>query len=215
MKVQAKPIGTPEEFNVVIQPMILEGDNLRLVPIYTKQDFEKLYETYSKCPEVFRWYPDGPASTREEFVNLYEGFQKDKNRHTFVAYDKNSSPERVIGSVQYLDLYPSHKRNEIGSIWIIPEMRGTYALIEMNYLLFYHAFDILKFHRTQWKTHHENIVSQKAATKLGFTYEATFKHHIIMYDGTTRNSVFYSVVLEDWPLVKENLDTRLLAFKKQ
>ncbi|KAH8556089.1 hypothetical protein BGW37DRAFT_471034 [Umbelopsis sp. PMI_123] len=155
-------------------------------------NLEKLYETYSKCPAAFRLYPDGPASILEEFVDLYEMFQKDKNRHTFVAYDKNSNPERAIGSVQEM---------KIGSIWIIPEMRGTYALIEMSYISTIPCF------------RNSQILSHKVATKLGFTYEATFKHHIIMHDGTTRHSVFYSVVIDDWLSVKEKLEGRLLAFK--
>jgi len=215
MKVQVTPVGSSKEYNTVIQPAILEGDNLRLVPALASRDAEKLYEVYSQSPEVFKYFPDGPTSTLEEFKALYQDFHNDPHRLTFIVFDKNFSPERIIGSVQFLDMYPSHKRNEIGCIWITPSMHGTYALLEINYILLEYSFRDLHFKRVQWKTHHDNIASQKAALKLGFTYEATFKNHIVMYDGSTRHSVFYSVVDEDWPSVKELLDAKIAAKVQQ
>jgi RimJ/RimL family protein N-acetyltransferase len=215
MKVEVTPVGTSKKYNTVIEPAILEGDNLRLVPMLATADAEKLYAVYSQSPQVFKYFPDGPSDTLEEFKALYQSFDDDITRLTFLVYDKNSTPEPIIGSVQFLDLYPSHKRNEIGSIWITPSMHGTYALLEINLLLMSYSFEDLKFKRVQWKTHHENIASQKAALKLGFKYEATFKNHIIMYDGTTRHSLYYSVVDEDWPTVKEGLEARIQQRKQQ
>ncbi|KAG2186291.1 hypothetical protein INT43_002729 [Umbelopsis isabellina] len=214
MKVQYTAEGSKEKYNTLIDPYVLEGDNLKLVPVLIERDAKVLYDTYSQNPETFQYFPDGPASSFEEFKKIYTSFHEDATRLTFTVYDKNSTPERCIGSVQLLEITPSHKRTEIGSIWITPSMRGTYALMEINYLLLAYGFDKLQYRRVQWKTHHNNIPSQKAAIKLGFTLEGTLRNHIIMYDGTTRHSVYYSVIEEDWPQVKDGLDAKLVAFKQ-
>jgi RimJ/RimL family protein N-acetyltransferase len=200
MKVQYTAEGSKEIYNTAIDPYVLEGDNIKLVPVLIDRDADVLYNTYAENPETFQYFPDGPASSLEEFKKIYNDFHKDVTRLTFTVYDKNSSSERCIGSVQLLEITPTHKRTEIGSIWI-------------TYLLLAYAFEKLQYRRVQWKTHHNNIPSQKAAIKLGFKLEGTLRNHIIMYDGTTRHSVYYSIIEEDWPNVKESMDERLAAFK--
>ncbi|MGW2898797.1 GNAT family N-acetyltransferase [Streptomyces sp. NPDC001212] len=53
--------------------------------------------------------------------------------------------------------------------------------------------------------------SQQALTRLGLVYEGTLGSHMVRQDGTRRDSLYYSVLADEWPSVRENLLTRVAA----
>ena len=57
-----------------------------------------------------------------------------------------------------------------------------------------------------------NLRSQAAILKLGATREGVFRSHMIRRDGTLRDSVYFSIIREEWPQVRERLSARLGAF---
>ncbi len=74
---------------------------------------------------------------------------------------------------------------------------------------FTHAFEALGLRRVALKTHHANLQSQRNILKLGATFEGTFRNHMVMPDGSTRHTMWYSIVAEDWPGVKAQLLERV------
>jgi N-acetyltransferase len=66
--------------------------------------------------------------------------------------------------------------------------------------------------RVSLKTHHENLRSQTAIAGIGAKFEGVFRNHMIMPDGSIRHSHWYSVIREEWPEVKSNLETRMNRF---
>ena len=54
-------------------------------------------------------------------------------------------------------------------------------------------------------------ISRAAILKLGATQEGIFRKHMIMPDGHVRDSVFFSIVDTDWPVVKAGLEKRLIG----
>jgi hypothetical protein len=46
---------------------------------------------------------------------------------------------------------------------------------------------------------------------LGATYEGTLRRHQRRVDGTIRDSVLFSITVEDWPVVERRLVERLGA----
>ncbi len=53
--------------------------------------------------------------------------------------------------------------------------------------------------------------SQQALKRLGLVYEGTLRSHMVRQDGTRRDSLYYSVLADEWPSVRENLLTRVAA----
>jgi RimJ/RimL family protein N-acetyltransferase len=47
--------------------------------------------------------------------------------------------------------------------------------------------------------------------KMGAKQEGIFRHNMVMPDGYVRDSVYFSVLKEEWPTVKEGLLKRLRA----
>ena len=59
--------------------------------------------------------------------------------------------------------------------------------------------------RVFFKTDSMNERSRNAILRLGATFEGNFRHHMMRPDGTWRDSAFYSILLEEWPAIKEKL----------
>ncbi len=115
----------------------------------------------------------------------------------------------VVGSTSYLDPMPEHRRVEIGSTWYIPDVWGTQVNPECKLLLLAHAFDVLGMNRVSLCTDVRNTRSQAAIEKLGAVREGILRSHMVTQGGRVRDSVLYSIVLEDWPEVKARLIARL------
>ena len=78
-------------------------------------------------------------------------------------------------------------------------MWGTGASIEAAQLLIHHAFDELHAIRVAFKTDARNVRSQRAIERLGATREGLFRRHRILRDGHLRDSIYYSLLADEWP----------------
>ncbi len=72
-----------------------------------------------------------------------------------------------------------------------------------------YCFEVLNLIRVQFKTDERNIRSQKAIERIGGVKEGILRNHMIRKDGTFRDSVFYSIIDSEWPLVKKRLEIML------
>jgi RimJ/RimL family protein N-acetyltransferase len=115
----------------------------------------------------------------------------------------------VAGSTSYLDPVPEHRRVEIGSTWYTPGVWGTQVNPECKLLLLAHAFDVLGMNRVSLCTDIRNTRSQAAIENLGAVREGVLRSHMVTQGGRIRDSVLYSIVIEDWPGVKAGLIARL------
>jgi len=114
-----------------------------------------------------------------------------------------------VGSSSYLDIRPEHKAVEIGSTWIAASHQRTFVNPESKYLMLKHAFETLGCVRVQFKTDERNVQSRAAMVKLGCKWEGVLRKHIICPDGYIRNTVYYSILADEWPEVRDSLVDRL------
>ena len=70
------------------------------------------------------------------------------------------------------------------------------------YLMMRRVFDELGYRRYEWKCDALNAPSRKTATRLGFTFEGTFRQ-ATMYKGRNRDTAWYSIIDTEWPAVKQ------------
>jgi RimJ/RimL family protein N-acetyltransferase len=118
---------------------------------------------------------------------------------------------RAIGSTRFLDIAPEHGRLEIGWTWIAPSHRRTATNTEAKLLQLSHAFDELGATRVALKTDERNERSQAAIARLGAVREGVLRHQFRMPDGFMRSSVYFSILADEWPAVKAQLEARLAA----
>lgn len=112
---------------------------------------------------------------------------------------------RVIGSTRFGNYVPAHRRIEIGWTWIAPRWQRTAVNTEAKLLMLTHAFDALRCRRVELKTSARNARSRAAMLRIGATEEGTLRQHMINPDGSSRDSVYFSILDGEWPMVKERL----------
>src|SRR3546814_7879781 len=108
------------------------------------------------------------------------------------------------------DLDHRHRRTEIGWTWLAPSHQRTAINTESKYLMLRHAFETLGLMRVEFKTDSLNDKSRRALQRIGATEEGIFRRHMQTASGRVRDSVYFSVVDVEWPVVKQHLE-RLLA----
>lgn len=94
---------------------------------------------------------------------------------------------------------------EIGSILYAPVLQRTPAATEVQLLLATYVFETLRFRRYEWKCNALNGPSVRAAKRLGFTYEGTFRQHMIV-KGRSRDTAWFSMVDGEWARVKRGFE---------
>jgi RimJ/RimL family protein N-acetyltransferase len=115
----------------------------------------------------------------------------------------------VVGSTSYIQVDSEQKTAEIGSTWYIPAAQGTKVNPECKYLLMRHAFEDWGAIRIQFVTDVNNLHSQRAILKLGAKFEGKLRSHKIREDGSTRDSMVYSIIACEWPSVRDKLLARV------
>ncbi|HTX90806.1 MAG TPA: GNAT family protein [Anaerolineales bacterium] len=116
---------------------------------------------------------------------------------------------RIAGATRYLEMRPEHKALEIGGTWYGLDFQRTAVNTECKYLLLKYAFETLGCVRVQFKADSRNVRSLRAIERLGATREGVLRNHYIMPDGAHRDSVYYSVLDQEWPTVRQKLESLL------
>ena len=116
---------------------------------------------------------------------------------------------RVAGATRYLNIVPENRGLEIGGTWYGLEFQRTAVNTECKYLLLKHAFETLGCIRVQFKTDMRNERSQRAIERIGAKQEGVLRNHMILPDGRYRDSVYYSIIDNEWPGVKARLEEML------
>jgi len=74
-----------------------------------------------------------------------------------------------------------------------------------------HAFEGLGAVRVQLKTDARNVQSQTAIARLGAVREGVLRKHMLLHDGFLRDTVVYSILDDEWPVVKDRLKAKMAA----
>jgi RimJ/RimL family protein N-acetyltransferase len=120
------------------------------------------------------------------------------------------TPEgRAMGMTTYMNIDASNKRVEVGSTWVSPEVQRTGLNTEAKLLLLAHAFDTLGCIAVEFRTHAMNVQSRRAIERLGAKLDGILRNHMVMANGTLRDSAVYSILPHEWPAVRANLEWQL------
>ena len=77
--------------------------------------------------------------------------------------------------------------------------------------MFAHAFDVLGAGRVELKADARNARSRAAMLRLGAPEEGVLRRHMATHTGYVRDTVYHSVLADEWPAVRARLDARLAA----
>lgn len=185
--------------------VVLEGTVVRLEPI-DERHRDDLLAAAAEDPETWRYMRDNLAAG----AAAWPAYLADALRPEFVTWATvERATGRAVGSSRFGDISPDDGRVEIGWTWIAPSRQRTAVNTEAKLLQLSYAFDELGATRVALKTDGRNERSQRAIERLGAVREGVLRRHIRMPDGFIRDTVYYSILAEEWPAVKARLEERL------
>lgn len=199
---------TPTPLHIAT-PVTLEGSVVRLEPI--RRDHADLFWQVAKddLDDIFRWIPYS-MKTQDDFRKLIDKALAEQERGESVVFATvERSSGRTIGSTRFMNIDRANRRVEIGSTWIAPAWQRTGVNTEAKYLMLQQAFEVWGCFRVELKTDALNEKSRAAILRLGAKEEGTLRRHVITWTGRVRDSVYFSILDNEWPAVKTKLEAMM------
>jgi RimJ/RimL family protein N-acetyltransferase len=187
-----------------VKPVTLRGERALLVPL--EEAHVKGLADAGAAPEIWHYMPAWPSSAEEMRAVVEQALRlRDAGAEMpFTIIDQADG--RIVGSTRYLEITPAHRGLEIGWSWLTPEVWRTRINTECKLLLLRHAFEELGAIRVQLKTDLRNARSQAAIARIGGVREGVLRQHRIMPDGYLRDTVYFSILDHEWPVVRARLE---------
>lgn len=185
-------------------PLQLQDNRVRLEPLESKH-FNELLPIALNNPDLLKYSPS-PFGTEEALRDYIANAMAQKlaqKRFPFAIYDKLN--ERYAGSTSLGELSFQHDRLQIGWTWLGKDFQRTGINRRCKFLLLSHAFEILSCERVEFLIDSRNKASIAAIVAIGGKYEGLLRNHMFTSDGHLRSSLYYSILKDEWPLVKNNL----------
>ncbi|HMO30686.1 GNAT family N-acetyltransferase [Enterovirga sp.] len=195
------PIGAEVDATPAKRPepgLVLEGRHVRLVPIDPAAHGSALYAGSHGPGREALWQYLFPAPFPDEgaFRAYLEKAAASADPFMLAILDRDSG--EAVGHATYMRIEPAHRAIEVGNILYTPRLQRGPGGTEAMYLMARHAFEDLGYRRYEWKCNDLNGPSRRAAHRYGFTYEGTFRQHMIV-KGRNRDTAWYAMLDGDWP----------------
>lgn len=144
---------------------------------------------------LWTYLRDGPFDSRAAFADHVEQRLAAETMEVVIR----DGDGIACGLASLMRAEPAHGCVEIGNVLLGPRLQRTPAATEAMSVLAGHVFD-LGYRRYEWKCDALNAPSRRAAQRLGFAYEGTFRRHRVS-KGRSRDTAWYAMTVDDWPRI--------------
>ncbi|RNM15740.1 N-acetyltransferase [Nocardioides pocheonensis] len=200
-----QPIGPAVEWSPrePVSPVHLEGRWSRVEPV-AAHHLDGLYDALVlRSPDsIWTYLAAGPFPDR---AGLNAWLRSLHDEATWFPHAICQADGRPLGIASYLRADPANGSVEVGGIAYAAALQRTTAATEAMYLMARHVFDDLGYRRYEWKCDALNEPSRRAAARLGFTYEGTFRNALV-YKGRNRDTAWFSITDAEWPAIRTALE---------
>lgn len=195
------PLGPPVEAPGCPRPRsrTFEGSRVRLEPVDPQRHAPALFagsHGEAAPPELWAYMGYGPFAGETAMAGWLERCAASHDPLYFTVIDR--ATDRAAGMVSLLRIDPPNGVIEVGHIWYAPAVQRTALPTEAMLLLFAYVFEELGYRRLEWKCNALNAASRRAALRLGFTYEGTFRQHMVV-KGRNRDTAWFAMLDGEWP----------------
>lgn len=190
-----------------IRPVTLNGEHAMLAPL-SLDHCGDLTEAV-KDGELWRlWYTMIPVPEKMQ-MEIERRLQLQANGIAlpFAVIDRSTG--KASGLTSYLNVDAPNRRVEIGGTWYRKRLQRTAVNTECKLLLLAHAFEQLNCIAVEFRTSFFNRPSRTGIERLGAKLDGVLRNHLILANGTLRDTCVYSIIAGEWPSVKANLEFQL------
>jgi RimJ/RimL family protein N-acetyltransferase len=183
-------------------PVSLQGQHVALAPLDHSHATD-LAEASADGDLHRLWYtmipaPDDVSAEIDRRLNL-------QSNGSMLPFAVLTPEGKAVGMTTYMNIDSSNRRVEIGSTWYRKSVQRGPMNTECKLLMLQHAFETLDCIAVEFRTHFINVQSRRAIERLGAKLDGVIRNHIVMANGTLRDTAGYSVLPNEWPTVKANL----------
>lgn len=190
-----------------IEPIALLGKHVTLEPMQIRHVAE--LQAAARDGQLWKlWYTAVPSPEQTEQYILDALHKRDNNGEMpFVIHEHKTN--KVIGSTRFLNVDEQNQRLEIGNTWFAETYQRTAKNTETKLLMLTHAFEQLSSIAVEFRTHWINHRSRRAIERLGAKQDGVLRNHSKTKDGGYRDTVVFSIIENEWPMVKKHLQYML------
>jgi RimJ/RimL family protein N-acetyltransferase len=192
---------------MVVEPVTLQGQYVRLEPL-KMEHFDALWSV-GQDPELWKWTPYQINTGDKMRMYIRAALDGQELGVTLPFVTIEQSTDQVVGSTRFGNIDAPNHRAEIGWTWIGKPWQRTPVNTEAKFLMLQHAFEVWQCIRVELKTDALNIRSRMAILRLGAKEEGVLRHHMITDSGRLRDTVYFSIINDEWPDVKARLEALL------
>lgn len=188
-------------------PVTLVGRKIVLKPMLP-ENADALVEAAKDGDLPSLWVTVVPSRANvTEYMQLAFDHQVQDLALPFVTTLKDSG--QIIGSTRFFKIDRANGTGEIGHTWISGSWQRSFVNTEAKYLMLRYAFEELRWMRVQLCTDELNTKSRAAILRLGAKQEGILRKERLTPDGRIRNSVVFSIIDDEWPAVRADLEKKL------
>ncbi len=193
----------PSPTTLWTQPVTLSGRHVRLEPL-AMEHAPGLHAAVADGELWRRWYTSVPQQDGVEgYISTALKGQMSGTDLPFVVRDADGT---IVGSTRYCRIEQDNHRLEIGYTWYAERVQRTGLNSEAKRLLLGHAFETLGAIAVEFRTHWFNHRSRVAITRLGAKQDGILRNSSRSPGGGYRDTVVFSIIESEWPVVRYNLD---------
>ena len=184
-------------------PIELKGASVKLIPLNLSHA-EDLQEAVADGQLNKLWYTNIPDEGGVE-TEIERRLKLEKLGSMAPFSVVELKRDKAVGMTTFMNMDPINRRVEIGSTWYCDDVQRTSINTESKLLLMGYAFEKLNCIAVEFRTHFMNRQSRRAIERLGAKLDGILRSHMIVANGTIRDTVVYSVIRSVWEAVKVNL----------
>jgi len=184
--------------------IILENERTLLKPL-SRDDYELLLPIALQDSSLLQYSPAPVYSEAllHQYIETAMADRQKQQRYAFIIFDKKAG--QYAGSTSFANISNKDQRLEIGYTWLGKSFQRTGLNRNVKWLMLQYAFEQLGFERVEFKTDERNTASRTAIEKIGGKMEGILRSHTVMHDGFRRNTVYYSILRNEWESLKHTL----------
>lgn len=182
----------------------LENDRTLLRPI-KETDLKALLYIAESQPDLLQYSPSafGTKKALKDYIIKANEQREIGLRMPFIIYDKKA--QVWAGTTSFGNISNPNHRVEIGWTWIGKKLQRTGLNRNNKFLMLQYAFEVADYKRVEFKTDVRNEQSRTAMEKIGAKEDGTLRSRALLSDGNRRDTIFYSILKEEWPNIKETV----------
>jgi RimJ/RimL family protein N-acetyltransferase len=189
----------------------MEGRLVSVVALDAETHWRDLWAAFGSGsrPDVWTYMPIGPFPDAASFAAGIRWIEaRSPDWVPFAILDKATG--RAFGTASYMRIDTANGVAEVGCIAYGAGLKRRPAGTEAMLLMARRIFDELGYRRYEWKCDADNALSRRAAERLGFTYEGTFRQHAVV-KGKNRDTAWFSITDREWPRIAAGMERWLDA----